>query len=127
MPKEGDTISFKNHTRKFEAPYVMYADVECLTVEYSSKISKPIDPSISYTEKYQHHKPCGYKINVVNRITNESEGYLYRGSDCMEPFVKTGINIKDKIMNELKVNVPIIRTNEDEDNFMNATHWYLRS
>ena len=88
MPRKGDTISFKNHTIKFEAPYVMYADFGCLAMEYSSKISKPIDPNISYTGKYQHHKPCGYKINVVSIITNGSESYLYRGSDCMEHFVK---------------------------------------
>ena len=61
MPKKGDTIHYKNKFRQFEAPYVMYADFECVTMEYSSKISKPINPNISYTEKYQHHKPCGYK------------------------------------------------------------------
>ena len=127
MPKEGEQIYFKNQTRKFEAPYVMYAGFECLTMEYSFKIYKPIDPNISYTEKYQHHKPCGCKIHVVNRTTNESESYLYRGSDCMEHFVKTCRNIKDKIMNELKVNVPIIMTEEDEDNFKQCyTLWYLR-
>ena len=122
MPKEGDTISFKNHTRKSEAPYVMYADFECLTMKYSSKISKPLDQNISYTEKYQHHKPCGYKINIVNRTTDESESYVYRGSDCMEHFVKPCIKIKYQIMDKLKVNVPIIMTNEDGYNFMNATH-----
>ena len=83
MPKEGENIYFKNQTRQFEAPYVRYADFECLTMDYSSNISKPIDPNISYTEKYQHHKPCVYTIHVVNKITNESESYLYRGSDCM--------------------------------------------
>ena len=125
MPKEGDTIHFKNHTRKFEAPFVMYADFECLTTVYRPSMSKPIDPNKSYTEKYQHHKPCGYQITVVNSITNETESYLYRGSDCMEHFVKTCRMIKDKIMDELKVNVPIIMTQEDEDNFKNATHCYL--
>ena len=73
MPKEIEQIYFKNQTRKFEAPCVMYAGFECLTMEYSSKIYKQINPSISYTEKYQHHKPCGYKVHVVNRITNECE------------------------------------------------------
>ena len=36
MPKEGEQIYVKNQTRKSEAPYVMYADFECLTIEYSS-------------------------------------------------------------------------------------------
>ena len=81
MPTEGEQIHFKNDFRKFEAPFVMHADFECLTMEYRSKIYKPIDPNKSYTEKYQQHKPCGYNINVVNRITNESESYLYRGNN----------------------------------------------
>ena len=85
-------------------------------------ISKPIDPNKLDTETYQQHKPCGYNINVVNRSLNESESYSYRGSDCMEHFVKTCRNIKDKIMNESKVNVPILMTAEDGENFKNAMH-----
>ena len=50
MPKKGDTIYFKNNNRKFKAPYVMYADFECLTTEYQPPMSKPIDPNTSYTE-----------------------------------------------------------------------------
>ena len=113
MPKEGDNISFKRNNRKFKTPCVMYADFECLTMEYSSNISKPIDPNTPYTERCQGHKPCGYTINVVNSITNETENYLYRGSDCMYHFVQTCRNIKDQIMDKLKVNVQIIMTNED--------------
>ena len=98
MPKECDTIHFKHHTRKFEAPFVMYADFECLTTEYRPSMSKPIDPNKYYTEKYQQHKPCVYELNVVNSITNESESYLYRGDDCMQHFVKTCRDIRIEIM-----------------------------
>ena len=98
MPKEGEQIYFKNHTRKFEAPFVMYADFECLPTEYRPSVSKPIGPNKYYTEKYQRRKPCGYKIKVVNSITNESESYLYRGHDCMQHFVKTCRDIRIKIM-----------------------------
>ena len=56
---------------------------------------------------------------------DKSESYLYRGSDCMEHFVKTCINIKDKTMNELKINVPMVMTEEDEENFKNATQCHL--
>ena len=33
MPKEGEQICFKNDFIKFEAPYVMYANFECVTME----------------------------------------------------------------------------------------------
>ena len=125
MPKNYDTIRFKNKFRKFKAPYVIYADFECLTTVYRPSLPKPIDPNKYYTGKYQQHKPCGYQINVVNSITNETETYLYRGSDCMEHFVKTCRKTKDQSMGKLKVNVQIVMTEEDEDNFKNATQCYL--
>ena len=40
----------------------------------------------------------------------------------MQHVVKTCRDIRIKIMEQLKVNVPIIMTQEDEDNFNNATH-----
>ena len=100
----------------------MYADFECLTMKYSPKMSKPIDANTYYTENYQHHKPCGYKINVLNSITNETDSSLYRGSDCMNHFVKTCRTMRLQIMNKLQINVPIIMTREDEYDLNNATH-----
>ena len=117
MPNKDDNIQFKNHVVKFKPPFVMYADFECLTMEYSPKMYKPIDASKYYTENYQHHKPCGYKINVLNSITNETESYLYRGSTCMTHFVKTRRTIRLQIMNKLQMNVPIIMTSEDDYDF----------
>ena len=34
MPEKGDTIHFNNNNIKFKAPYVMYADFECLTTDH---------------------------------------------------------------------------------------------
>lgn len=88
MPSKGGKLQFKSHTRKFEAPFVMYADFECLTMEHSSTMSKPTDASKSYTE-ITNTKSHGYTINVLNSITNDTESFLYRGSDCMSHFVRT--------------------------------------
>ena len=61
----------------------------------------------------------------IKKVNNESESCLYRGSDCMKHFVKTCGKIKDQIVDKLKIDVPIIMTKEDEDNFNNATQCYL--
>ena len=37
MPEVGATIEFKNHFKKLKAPYVIYADFECLTVPIDVK------------------------------------------------------------------------------------------
>ena len=43
--------------------------------------------------KYQHHRPCGFMINVVNNIDSSAE-FLYRGEDCIDVFVKRIIDAK---------------------------------
>ena len=43
---------------------------------------------------YQEHKPCGYMLNVVSRIDNTCQPYLYRGEDCMKHFVEKLTEIK---------------------------------
>ena len=117
MPKECDTIHFKSHTGKFAAHFVMYADFECLTTEHRPSMSKPIDPNKSYTGNTNNINHVDININVGSSITNESEHYLYRGHDCMQHFVKTCRDIRIKILEQLKVNVPIIMTSEDESRF----------
>lgn len=82
MPEEKDLMVFKNHYKKLKAPFVIYADFECLTSRTGSASTKT-----SNTNKYQHHRPCGFMINVVNAIDGSSEPFLYRGEDCMDVFV----------------------------------------
>ena len=72
MPEAGETIAFKNHFKKLKAPFVIYADFECLTVPIDVK-SKPTKAK---TTSYQNHRPCGFMINVVNAITGSSEPVL---------------------------------------------------
>ena len=69
--------------KKLKAPFVIYADFECLTQKTGSVSTK-----VKNTDKYQHHRPCGFMINVVNSIDGSSEPFLYRGEDCMDVFVR---------------------------------------
>ena len=52
-------------------------------------------------DKYQHHRPCCFMINVVNSIDGSSEPFLYRGEDCMDAFVNKLIEVKEKIMEKM--------------------------
>ena len=58
---------------------------------------------------YQNHRPCGFMLNVVNSITNETTPYLYRGEDCMEKFCSTvnkiRLDIFDKMHDVKKINI----------------------
>ena len=61
MPDESDTMVFKNQYKKLKAPLVIYADFECLTTRTGTVSTKEVKTD-------QHHRPCGFMINVINAI-----------------------------------------------------------
>ena len=71
MPTPYDTMVFKSHYKKLKAPFVIYADFECLTTKTGTVSTKELK-----TDKYQHHGPCGFMINVVSSIDGSSEPFL---------------------------------------------------
>ena len=120
MPKEDQTMVFKNHYKKLKAPFVIYADFECLTTRTGTASTKEVK-----TDKYQHHRPCGFMINLVSAIDGSSDPFLYRGEDCMDVFVKKMIEVKDKIMNRMKENKDIIMRAGDWRDFKTATQCFI--
>ena len=120
MATEDDKMYFKNHYKKLKAPFVIYADFECLTTHHEKPKNKN-----TKTDCYQHHRPCGFMINVVNSIDGSSEPFLYRGEDCMDVFTNKMIEVKDKIMNKMKENKPMIFNNNNQIDFNNATKCFI--
>jgi hypothetical protein len=106
--------------KKLKAPFVIYADFECLTTRTGTVSTKEMK-----TDKYQHHRPCGFMINVVNSIDGSNEPFLYRGEDCMDVFVKKMIEVKDKIMDKMKKNKDIIMRADDWRDFKTATKCFI--
>ena len=81
-------IEFQKHNTKLPCPFVIYGDFECLTTSSNNGIKGT----------YKEHKPCGYMLNVVSRIENTCQPYLYRGEDCMKKFVEQLTEIKKDIL-----------------------------
>ena len=92
MPNEEDIMVFKNHYKKLKAPFVIYADFECLTTRTGTVSTKEVK-----TDKYQHHRPCGLMINVVNSIDGSSKPFLHRGEDCVDVFSKRLLKSKMRL------------------------------
>ena len=46
-------------------------------------------------------------LNVVRRIDNTCQPYLYRGEDCMKKFVEQLTEIKKGIFEKINVNGPM--------------------
>ena len=78
MPSEDDAEPcFKNGDKQYAAPFVTYADFECLT-EPVSKAQKSSDQSC--TDAYQSHTPCGFCYQVVSSDSSRTfEPEMYRG------------------------------------------------
>lgn len=111
LPKKGSHIEFEKFNTKLECPFVIYGDFECLTTNSTDGIKGT----------YQHHKPCGFMLNVVDRINKSSTPCIYRGEDCMDKFVEQLASIKDEILERMKENKPMIISDEQELEFRNAT------
>ena len=77
MPKEGSICKFKNYQRYMKVPFVVYADFESI-VEKVLSVSKSTEKS--FTEKYQHHKPCGFCFQIVSPHDNFNP-VLYRAKN----------------------------------------------
>ena len=120
MPEADETIEFKHHYKKLKAPFVIYADFECLTTKTGS-----VNTTMNNTEKYQHHRPCGFMLNVVNSIYGTSGQHLYRGEDCMEVFAKKLMEIKNNILESMKENKPLIMTAENWRDYKTATNCFI--
>ena len=69
--------------------------------------------------------PSGYKILVVDDTRNIVTKSIYRGEDCMEKFVLQLAVIQKDLIDSLKVNKPIDMTEQDKNDFKNATECYI--
>ena len=57
MPKEHEKIKHSPGDKSLKAPFIIYADLECLLKKVRSCQNNPEN---SYTEKKVKHKPSGY-------------------------------------------------------------------
>ena len=81
--KDGNipTIEFKNLTRKFKAPVVIYADFET----FIQPICNIHNVNNSSTTKLADLPPCGYSFNIVSDYPELNFGFqLYRGENSVK-------------------------------------------
>ena len=87
MPEKGSVVKFRNYKNTYWFPFVVYADIECMT----EKLETPdLNPDSSYTIKTQSHKPISYVIRFIsyNQLVIENKTLIYVGDDCMDKLVE---------------------------------------
>lgn len=125
MPKKDEAfVKFKNLDKHIRAPYVIYADFECLTKKIDSTSN---DPSISATEQYQEHESSGFTMYVVGHQGKPSQfkPYEYRGPNVVDTFISVLNGFENKIMEHIKSNTPMVMTPQDEQDFQEADRCHL--
>ena len=101
MPNEDNKILRCNYREKsFKAPFIIYADLECLMEKMHSCQN---NPEKSYTEKKTKHTPSGYSIfTSCSFDPTKNKLDCYKGEDCMEKFSKDLRKHAMKIINYAK-------------------------
>ena len=86
MPTSGNKILKYNHGEKsLKAPFLIYADLECLLICLLKRQSCQNNPNESYAERKAMHEPCGYAISLVFSFDKTKNKHnFYRGRDVLK-------------------------------------------
>ena len=98
MPNKNNKIlKYNPREKSLKAPFIIYADLECLPQKIDSCKN---NPEKSDTEKKTKHKPSGYSLVKCCSFDNTKNVYsCYRGKDCVKIFCKDLRNQAIKIIN----------------------------
>ncbi|PFX11357.1 hypothetical protein AWC38_SpisGene24958 [Stylophora pistillata] len=126
MPKEETYLSFKNHQKKMDMPFTIYADFESLI--------KPLDtvqpnPKECYTEKKQQHIPISFCYYVLCSFDDRySKRVEYTAKSEDEDVAQTFVEALEAEVKDIYKNHPakeMIFTDRDAVKFEDATCCWL--
>ena len=121
MPDEDNKwLKYTDVSKQLKSPYVVYADFECILERIYG--CQP-DPKTSSTIKLAKHVPSGFTYKVVGLTDDLTEDHVtYRGPNAAEVFVEHMIKLEERLINKLRNPKSMEMTDEDFENFRNATH-----
>ena len=123
MPKAGENnMAFQNFHKQMKAPYVVYADFECIVKKVHT--CEP-NNNKSFTVKTEKHEPCGFSYVVVRSDDQTKGPYTYRGEDAVYAFLRYLLNEEIEMRKDMANNRSLIMTNEDCRKYRNATECYI--
>ena len=121
--KDNKYVFFKQYQKTHRVPFAVYTDFECFTEPINNKIGNG-------TVQYQKHVPSGfcYTIKCMEESVYKDKTVLYTakedGEDIGKKFVECLENNLKEVYELLKTVVPIKMSEQEEENFKNATVCY---
>ena len=124
LPNEDNaTLFYKDYHKQLKVPFAIYADFESLTTKIDS--TQP-NPEKSFTEKYQHHQPCGFSYIVVSDYDKYSKPpVVYRGEDAVDKFLECLEEEKKYIQEKVDCVEPMRIEREEEQVFQDAVNCHI--
>ena len=123
MPKEGENkMTFQNYYKQMKAPYVVYADFECVLKKIAT--CEP-DNKQSFTIKTEKHEPCGFSYVVVRSDGKTFGPITYRGEDAVYVFLRYLMSHEKEMREDMANKRTLVMTNEDWQKHRNATECHI--
>ena len=88
MPSEDTKIlEFNQYQKSDKAPFIIYADLECI-IEQIDQCKR--NPENSSASKVSEHIPSGFSMSTISSFRNIGNQHdVYRGKDCMKKFCES--------------------------------------
>ena len=123
MPKEGENkMAFQNFHKQMKAPFVVYADFECILKKIDTCEQ---DDKKSFTVKTEKHEPCGFSYVIVRSDGQTFGPYTYRGEDSVFEFLKSLLRHEVKMREYMANKRLLVMTNEDWKKYRNAAECHI--
>ena len=123
MLKEGENkMSITNYHKQMKAPYVIYANFECVLEKIDG-----CEPSLdaSFKLKTEKHEPCGFSYIAVRSDGKLFGPFPYRGRDAVYVFLSWLQNHEREMREDMANKRPLVMTPEDWKNHRKATDCHI--
>ena len=123
MPsKDTKILEFNQYQKSDKAPFIIYADLECLIEKIDGCKNNPENSS---TTKVSKHIPSGFSMSTISSFRSiENKHDVYRGKDCMKKFCESLREDAMKIINFKKKKMKLL-TKEQQESYENAKTCYI--
>ena len=115
-------MAFTNYHKQMKAPYVVYADFECLVKKIAT--CEP-DNKRSFTIKTEKQEPCGFSYLIVRSDGQARGPVTYRGEDAVYVFLRNLLNHEKEMREDMANKRPLVMTNQDWQEHRNATECHI--
>ena len=98
MPSDDTKIlEFNQYQKSEKAPFIIYADLECIIEKIDGCKNKPENTS---TTKFSKHILSVFSMSTISSFRSIEKQYnVYRGKDCMKKFCEFLREHEMKIIN----------------------------